>query len=466
LWPSVKRRELALEFLVKSVQRDSLLDVILALERGKPPRPAVQRLAPFLDDRGIVRIKGRLTNVSCSSRPCPILLPKHHHLVHLLIEHTHVWLGHAGPSQVQFQLSWTYWILSARQVIRQIVHRCVRCFRVSPKPSYPLMGDLPAVRVNPSPPFWNSGMDFCGPFLVRPYSLRKAPLVKVYLCIFICLSTKAVHLEVAHDLSAQSFVDVLKRFISRRGIPNKLYSDCGTNFIGGRSLLDKELKTSLKAHSESKMFQDYALQNKISFHNIVPAGPHMGGIWERAVRSAKYHLRRVVGPHVLTLSQFTTLSAMIEAIMNSRPLTPMSADAADYSALTPAHFLIGRPLTTFPEEDISHELNGSLRHYHLIRAMMQHFWRKWHLEYLGSLQSRGKWFAKTENLSVGDIVVLAEPNCPPLMWPLGRITSVHPGDDGVVRRVEVSTASGTFARPAVKVYPLPKNGDVSPDSAN
>lgn len=215
-----------------------------------------------------------------------------------------------------------------------------------------------------------------------------------------------------------------------------------------------QISLALK-HRESEIVKTFLLANHIEFRTIVPSGPHQGGLWERAVQSAKFHLKRIVGAHTLLLSQLITLSAQIEAILNSRPLIPMSADAEDNSALTPAHFLIGRPLTAFPEEDLTEVMSGSLRHHQLLRAMVQRFWKQWRTEYLTTLQSRSKWIAKTKNLNVGDVVILAEPNTPPLMWPLGRITSVFPGSDGVVRRATVATSSGSFERPALKLYRLP-----------
>ena len=143
-------------------------------------RVRIQRLVPFIDDFGLIRVRGRLTNSMVTRNHFPVLLPKHHHLVGLLIHHTHVWLGHAGPLQVQFQLAQNYWILSARQVIRTIIWKCLPCFRARPGPTNPLMGDLPIPRVNPAPPFYSSSMDYAGPFLVRAYAVRKAPIVKAY----------------------------------------------------------------------------------------------------------------------------------------------------------------------------------------------------------------------------------------------------------------------------------------------
>lgn len=450
----VERRSAALVCVVKYIQREAFGRELQALRSGGALPSRLRRLTPYLDELGIIRVRGRLGQSVAVPCRCPVVLPKDHRLTELLIHHTHLWLGHAGLLQVQYQLSRDYWILAARQKIRSVLFKCVTCFKARPQVVYPLMGDLPAARVNPAPPFYTTGMDYAGPFILRAHSLRKAPSIKAYLCIFICFATKAVHLEVAQGLSAAAFLDVLQRFISRRGKPHDLYSDCGRNFVGAHAKLKREMKAFLTSSNVSSVVSSFAGEHSINFHFIPPAAPHQGGLWERAVKSAKYHLERMVGARCLTLFNFATFCTRIEGILNSRPLTSMSSDPGDLQALTPGHFLIGRPIVSPPEPRVSPN-DGSVRHFALISKLLQSFWERWRLEYLSSLHARSKWSAKTDNLEVGDLVILHEPNCPPLMWPLGRVSAVYPGGDGIVRRASVTTASGTYDRPAVKLYRLP-----------
>ena len=164
--------------------------------------------------------------------------------------------------------------------------------------------------------------------------------------------------------------------------------------------------------------------------------------------------KRQIGTRSLTVAEFSSLCIRIEAILNSRPVTALSSDPSDYQALTPGHFLVGRPISAPPEAEVS--LNEwTVRHYKQIAALLQAFWKRWHLEYLTALHARSKWSSKSRNLMVGDLVVLEEQNSPPLMWPLGQVSAVFLGSDGVVRRVLVKTSAGSFERPAIKLYRLP-----------
>lgn len=318
-----------------------------------------------------------------------------------------------------------------------------------------MMGSLPTPRTSPAPVFSHTGMDYAGPFIVKSSNLRKAPVLKVYVCIFICFATTAIHLEVAQDLSTPAFLDVLHRFVSRRGRPSHLYSDCGTNFVGAKNELSRRVKDFFSDVHNQQLLQWATAPQGINFIFSPPAAPHFGGIWERAVQSFKYHLTRVVGNSTLTHTLFASLVTRIEAILNSRPLSPLSSDPNELASLTPAHFLIGRPLTSFPEPDLVPTPPNRLTHFLQIQAMTQHFWRAWHLEYLQQLHPRGKWTKAGSNLAIGDLVLVHEPNSPPLLWPMGRITATSPGKDGFVRVAKVKTCSGELSRPVVKLFRLP-----------
>jgi hypothetical protein len=272
------------------------------------------------------------------------------------------------------------------------------------------------------------------------------------------MATKAVHIEVATDLTTEGFIAALIRFVSRRGLCADIYCDCGTNFVGADAALRRLLATQFNSPSSQNAIQRFSASQGINFHFNPPAAPHQGGLWESAVKSAKYHLRRVIGDTVLTLSQFTTLTIQVEAMLNSRPLTPLSSDPSDMTALTPGHFLIGAPLTAAPEPRVSEVPNNRLKHWHLVQAFHQRIWHRWSLEYIHTLQQRNKWTQFNENLKIGDLVLIHTPTSP-LEWPLARITGLHPGKDGIVRVVDLKTSTGQLTRPAVKVYLLPSQRD-------
>lgn len=429
--------------IFKIVQRSSFSDEIELLKNNKICSTQVQRLTPFIDDAGVVRVGGRLNHSSLNFDVIhQVILPKKHHVVTLLVDYFHLKYLHAPPQLLQSLLAQKVWILSARSLIRSRVFKCIKCFRAKPRNTNPLMGDLPSPRTTQSRAFSNVGIDFCGPFIAKAYNLRTLRTFKIYVCIFVCLATKAVHFEVTSDLSSDAFIAALTRFVSRRGLCRHIYCDNGTNFVGANTLLKKTIS-------------DYCSDNSMEFHFNPPSAPHQGGLWEAAVKSMKFHLRRVVGDTILTIEEYNTIIVKIEAIMNSRPLVPLSSDPSDLSALTPGHFLIGAPLNAVPEDDVTDIPVNRLKRWQRLQAFTQVIWRRWTKDYLHTLQQKGKWSHRTEDLKIGDLVLVQDNNSSPLSWPLARIVSVYPGSDNVVRVVKVHTKNGFLTRPAVKIYPLP-----------
>ncbi|XP_024877354.1 uncharacterized protein LOC112461441 [Temnothorax curvispinosus] len=186
-----------------------------------------------------------------------------------------------------------------------------------------------------------------------------------------------------------------------------------------------------------------------------PGAPHMGGKWEAVVKSVKFHLRRTIGETLLTTEELTTLLTQIEAILNSRPLEPLSDDPEDVSALTRGHFLIGSPLTTIPEPSLIDLATSRLSRWQLIQQRVQHFWAQWSAHYLQRQQAISKWHHPNNNIKVGSIVLLTDERSPPCKWPLARVTALHPGKDGLTRVVTLKTATTTLTRPSAKLAILP-----------
>jgi Family of unknown function (DUF5641) len=276
---------------------------------------------------------------------------------------------------------------------------------------------------------------------------------KSYVAVFICLTTKAVHLELVSDLTSNAFIAALTRFVSRRGLAANLYSDNGTNFVGARSELS-ELYKMLGDPAVKADVADECANRGIQFHTIPPRAPHFGGIWEAAVKSFKYHLRRIVGPTPLYFEEMATVLARIEAILNSRPLTPMSTDPEDVNALTPGHFLVGRPLVAVVEPNLLDASINRLNRWQLLQRLSQHFMQRWGKEYLTSLQHRTK-TAPITKFDLGMLVIIKDENQPPANWLLGRITELHPGQDKIIRVVSLKTKHGVLKRPVVKLCIIP-----------
>ncbi|CAI6359149.1 unnamed protein product [Macrosiphum euphorbiae] len=443
-------RQASLSIIVQRTQQRCFADLIKMLKNQSTiSPPSLAQLAPYVDEKGIIRVGGRLRFSDAShDAKHPILLPRSSHLTELIIRHYHLSFLHGGSKLILSMLRQKFWILSARAAVRRTIFSCVPCTRHTAVRPQPLMADLPSYRVQPHRPFSHVGMDYGGPFLVKEHRRRNAHSVKVYLALFICMSVKAVHLEIVSDLSTDAFLAALDRFVARRGIPSNVYSDCGTNYVGAA----RQLKM---------LFRDARAQDRLSSHLACtwhfnpPAAPHFGGLWEAGIKSVKSHLKHVIGQQVLTYEEFLTLTTRIEGILNSRPVTPISSDPHDLNALTPGHFLIGQPIHAMPEPDTTHVQINRLNRWQLIRQCHQSFWKRWSREYLSTLQSRPKWFKSSPNLSIGDMVIVEAPSRPPTEWRLGRVTEVHPGSDDVVRVVSVRTQDGVYKRPVVKLVRLP-----------
>lgn len=347
-----------------------------------------------------------------------------------------------------------FWILSARRIVRQRVHMCNTCFRLKPRPTYPLMADLPDSRTRQVvKAFTHTGCDYAGPIPYTPVRRRGVRSEKAYLCIFTCLTTRAVHIEVVTDLSTPTFLAAFKRFLSRRGPVQFMYTDNGTNFKGADSYLRDLYKFLNEYH---KRLEQECAESRISWKFICPLSPHFGGIWESMVKVVKTHLFRVIGQQLLSYEELNTILVQIECLLNSRPLTVLSSDPAEPSALTPSHFLNTAPLLSLPAPLVERD-SVSLTHRHsLLDNLVQSFWTRWRMEYLHGLQVRQKWNTSSVPITPGTVVVVISDNTPPLSWPLAIVEKVHPSKDGVVRVVTVRNAKGTYLRPVVRLCPLPR----------
>ena len=404
-----------------------------------------------MDEQGLLRVGGRLQKARMPLwERHPVLLPGSHRITKLLITAEHLHLLYAGPTLVSTLLSRRFSILGGRQVIRTITSCCVTCRKVAAKPAPQLHGQLPTDRVNPRQVFNCVGIDYAGPILVKYGPVRKPRFTKAYIAVFVCLATKAVHIELVSELTTSAFVATLRRFIGRRGIPSTIWSDHGTNFVGA----ERDIHRLIKQDEESaRKVHGFCTSQQIKWKFIPERTPHFGGLWEAAVKSLKSHLRKVLGEAKLNFEELSTVLIQVEACLNSRPLTPLPEASDALEVLTPGHFLIGRPLTSLPENSELQVLKP-LRRWQLCQSLTRHLWARWSHEYLNILSRFSKWHTETRDYQVGDIVCLREEPMAPTRWPLARIIKVHPGQDGKVRVVTVRTSKGVYNRPVVKLVPL------------
>uniref|UniRef100_A0ABD2WYW1 Integrase catalytic domain-containing protein n=1 Tax=Trichogramma kaykai TaxID=54128 RepID=A0ABD2WYW1_9HYME len=418
---------------------------------------SLANLSPILKS-GLLCVGGRLRYANISEdRKHPIILPATSRLVTLLIDYMHKKMFHGGIHLIATHLRQLYWIPRLKVIISARLRRCVVCLRYGAETAFQRMADLPAARVNRCRSFEEAGLDYAGPFPIKALRHRGNYSYKGYFAIFVCMATKAVHLEAVSSYDTKSFLAAFRRFISRRGPCRHLYSDRGTNFVGA----DAELR---RLHSqESGFYKSICAQlrdkHNTTWHFNPPSSPHFGGLWESGVKSVKYHLKRMVGDALFTFEEFSTLLAQIEAILNSRPLTPLSDTFDPDAVLTPAHPLIGESSVVIAEPPLTDKKLSLLDRWQRVTQITQAFWERWCSEYLLSLQKRNKWLNATKNLCVGDIVLIKDEVLPCARWPLARVTEVHPGGDGLVRTVTVTTAKGAYKRPIVKLVKLVEHED-------
>lgn len=447
--------ESAEQIVLEDVQRRHFSDVSTQLRNDKESSTSLRKLKPFIRNN-LILVGGRLGfSAESYNRKHPIVLPRRDRIIELLIDYSHRKFLHAGPELLMAKLREKYWILSARCIIRQRIHLCNACHRLKPRPGFtPIMGDLPEFRVKAADKaFSHTGCDYAGPIQYTPCRGRGVRSKKAYLCIFTCLSTRAIHIEVATDLSTVSFVGALKRFLSRRGPVQCMYSDNGTNFVGTKSYL-RDLYEFLNKEYRPR-FEEELAESRIDWKFIPPASPHFGGCWEAMVKCVKTHLFKVIGQQVLSYEELVTTLTQIECLLNSRPLTVLSADPSEPTALTPAHFLNTAPLLSFPAPEVSNAVNQIVQRHTLLDKLVQSFWKRWRNEYLYRLQIREKWNTASAPIKKGMVVIIINENSPPLSWPLAIVHEVYPAKDGQIRVVAVRTARGILIRPVSKLSPIP-----------
>ncbi|XP_075163040.1 uncharacterized protein LOC142235664 [Haematobia irritans] len=418
---------------------------------------SILSLTPFLDKDSLIRANGRLGSTSSLtySERHPVILAYQSSFAKLYVAFIHKLTQHGS---VQLTLATTRlecWILRAKSLIKHHIHHCKECVIARKKRLGQLMGVLPSERTTFSRPFTNTGVDYAGPFDLKNFTGRGSRISKGYICLFVCFSTKAVHLEPVSDLSSSAFLAALTRFVARRGCPHRIYSDNGRNFVGAAKELRRDFMKTISQLKDDAIAK-YGYQ-KLEWHFIPAASPHMGGLWEAGIKSCKTHLKKMSGQIRHTFEEFATILASIESCMNSRPLAALSDSDNDITALTPGHFLIGSSLLSPPEPENASQKISLLNRWNRLKIIQLEFCRRWKSEYLKEMTKRSKWTDSQRDLQVDDLVVLRNESLCPNEWRLGRIIKLYHGNDGRVRVVDLKTQAGVLTRSVHKLVLLPNS---------
>ena len=306
------------------------------------------------------------------------------------------------------------------------------------------MADIPKERLQVQrKPFTATGIDMFGPLYVKSNrQTRSNPnLNKRYGIIFVCLTSRAIHLELVSDMGTDSFILSLRRFISRRGHVENIISDNGTNFIGGSN----EIKEANKNIDRLEIAKFLTIK-EIEWSFNPPLSPWMGGSWESLIKSVKRSLKVITKDRPFTEEALYTFLCEVEALLNSRPLAAISDDINDLEVLTPNHLIYGyhNKICT----PISETLNLNIRSkWKSVQAGVNLFWKRWISEYLPTLTKRLKWATDQPNIRVGDLVIVRQNSIPRYHWPLGRVIKCFKGTDSIVRSVQLKLSNSEVTRP-------------------
>lgn len=417
------------------------------------------RLSPFMDQQGVIRLQSRLQNAPIPfTAKNPAILPNKHPLVELLIKHFHSLHDHVGENQIIAALRTRAWVIGTKSAVRRVASNCNECAVRRAQVRVPREADLPEIRVTPGElPFEHTGADVFGPVEL---TLGRTT-VKRWVIIFTCMKTRAVHLEMLYDLSADEVLQALESFSMTRGRPKHIYTDQGTNFIGANNITRKDIEALQQVIGDQA-----ALRYGITWHFNPSHTPHFGGTWERLIGAVKSGLGMAqVLKHRPSEKVFQRAIKAVEGRLNSRPLTDLSMNPDDDEPLTPNHFLLGyannlgSPHITSPSDEFSKY------GYRRVRYLQQIMWRRWLREYLPQLTLRSKWLKETDNMKIGDRVLVIDGNKDRDNWKKAVVIDTIPGKDKRVRVVIVRTEDGKQRRVSViNIARLPKSS--SPETSS
>ncbi|XP_050705313.1 uncharacterized protein LOC126990672 [Eriocheir sinensis] len=416
----------------------------------------VRSLGLYMDSNTkLIHCRGRLSNSDIGiPAKFPILLPRRSWLTSLIVRRAHEQTLHGGVAENLSLVREQYWIPKGRQIVKNEISKCLVC-RIMNGRKMKLPGPpaLPKERVIHAEPFHTVGIDYTGSITIS--NPTNNGFDKYYICLFTCATTRAVHLELAKDLTAQTFINLLRRFIARRSSPKVIISDNASNFKGAEKFLQNLHEEPLvKAHLNKHL---------IEWRFIPPRAPWMGGFYERLIGVVKSCIRKVLFKRKISEDELRTILTEVEMRINNRPLTYIDDDVSHPQPLTPAHLIYGRRLQPMPVdiEDKSTDpdylsVDELHNRYTFICERIKHWERVWKKEYLMSLRERfygAQPPSDKDTLNVGDIVIVeTEGNRD--SWPLGRITAKHPDKSGITRVVEVISKGTKGLKTINKLIPL------------
>ncbi|RLF66451.1 MAG: hypothetical protein DRN30_02085 [Thermoplasmata archaeon] len=435
--------------ILRLLQADAFsIEMTLLEGEGLPKRNRLYRLDPFLDQDGLLRVGGRLQHsLSPYEVKHPVILPRKGHIVELIIRHCHTSVAHQGRGFTINELrSQGYWVLGCSKAVSSMIYKCVTCRKLRGKPQEQKMADLPKDRLEAAPPFSYCGIDCFGPFLVKDGRRQ----MKRYGLLVTCMASRAVHIELLDDMTTDCFINALRCVIALRGQIRLIRCDRGTNFVGAARVLQEALQ-----EIKEDEVRRFLSENLCDFVMNTPHSSHMGGSWERHIRTIRSILATIMDQHGSRIDTATLRTFMYEtmAIINNRPLSPQNLnDPLGPEPLTPNHLIMmkHKPLLPLPGKFVKEDVYARHR-WRKVQFLTDEFWRRWKSEYMLTLQNRNKWNKVKRNVAVGDIVILKDEETYRGDWRIARVQSTITDDDGLVRRVTLVMGDSNLTRHGKRV---------------
>ena len=394
---------------------------------------------------GLMEVAGRLQEASEGVRS-QVFVPRSSHVAKLIVLEAHDRVKHLGLNATLSELRTRFWVTRGRQFVKSVLKGCVVCSRLNSKSFRTAEeGLLPKFRVEEDvSAFENVGLDYLGPLYVENGKSEE----KVWVALFTCATSRAVHLECVKSMKVEQFLNAFKRFCGRRGVPSLIISDNAKTFTAASKYLVKL--------SESQVIGDYFSKLAIEWTFILEKSPWWGGFWERMVKLTKDALKKTLGKAKVSFEELQTVLVAVEAVINSRPLTYVGSED-ETEPLTPSHLVCGKRVLTIPSGAKVAVVDLRQRFGHL-RNLMENSKKRWLKEYLTELRVFHKKKGKYKVPKVDDLVVIKDDNIKRQNWKVGRILRIIEGRNGIVRGAWVRTGGSELRRPLELLYPLEAHG--------
>ena len=411
-------------------------------QRKIDPNTIDEKLVAQENEDGILKAHGRLENIRSLPKEMrnPIILPRNHQLVNVLLLHLHEKRGHCGYKSLMYESRKRFWIIGLRSAAKFLTGKCVTCRKLRKQPLEQLMGQVPSLRVAVGfPAFANTALDMFGPLQIK---LNRKTLKEAQAIIFTCMTTRAIHLELVTNRGSDAFLMAFRRFACTRGHPQVCWSDCGTNFVGAQAYLKEIMQKQDIPKIQSILLEDFACDFRWEWN--VPRASHQNGVVESLIKSVRQALDATCKVHAYTEEQWRTFLAEITYMINDRPLYPSSSDIFESPPITPNDLLLS--YHNSPPQPESEQRVNPRDLMRSIQKKVQEFWECWIKYFAPNLLPRNKWYKTRENIQVGDVVLELDQSRR-RNWKMAVVVNTYPGNDGLVRKVKIKTANGQFDRP-------------------